>query len=98
MGEFAKFRSDKEKPKEDLSTKDVCVDAIKEHIIANTGISNNALIALVANSSKERTIDEDYVQELEFFGYISEGNITEKGKLFINQEDVVEKLRKMIGY
>jgi len=95
---FKDFRSNKEKPREDLTKNADCQEAIREHIMEKMGVSNNALVSLVVHATRNTPVNENDVKELEFFGYIAEGTITTKGKAFLDEEETIDRLKKMIGY
>jgi rhodanese-related sulfurtransferase len=98
-----KYRINKEQffkmivPPIKLIEKPECQQAIKEHLMSNAGLSDNALVALIVNSVNQSPIAENYLKELTYFEYYNDGSITDKGKEYINSPDTIDKLNEMLN-
>jgi len=95
--DFRNFRSQKEIDEQKKLLSDPIISkTIKEHIVARSDLSASALVSLIMFANTGKEIDEEVSKELSFFGYMSEGKITDKGTEYINSENTIDKLKQMI--
>ncbi|MFW6219681.1 MAG: hypothetical protein ACOCZ5_00020 [bacterium] len=92
---FKKIREQKENVfdlKKDKKVKSI----IKEHLMLREGLSDNALISLIVYYNGYE-LNEDHKKELKLFKYLdSNGDITEEGKCFIEENNTIDRLKKMV--
>jgi len=91
---FLQDKREKDVPKPLINLPEV-KKIITEHVRRKGELSENALVSLILFVNTG-SLNEDYVKELNFFGLISDGEITDKGSIYINSAPVVYRLKTII--
>jgi hypothetical protein len=92
---FKNMRESKD-TKNDLKANPEIKNILKDHVMLREGVSDNALVSLVVRFNGHE-LNEDSVHELELFKYINkDGNLTDAGKEFIEEEATIMRLKEMV--